>query len=131
MFDKTTVHVSRPAAHQTVQSNVKITEKRAPTDESVALLSEMESKAKDRILNVWQLDNNDLSAIWAVESLEFCHQVGVAVKFKLNRNEKIIRMKFDIGEDVQSKVRDRLIEELADELLKNLNPREIQRRYNA
>ena len=91
----------------------------------------MESKAKDRILNVWQLDNNDLSAIWAVESLEFCHQVGVAVKFKLNRNEKIIRMKFDIGEDVQSKVRDRLIEELADELLKNLNPREIQRRYNA
>lgn len=47
MFDSYTVR----AVTERVTQNVNVTEKRAPTDESVRLLREMEGKAKESILS--------------------------------------------------------------------------------
>lgn len=41
-----------------------ITERRAPTDESVRLLSEMEQAAEKRVLERGRLENNDFKATW-------------------------------------------------------------------
>ncbi len=44
--------------------NKTVTEKRAPTDDSLKLLREMEKAARDSILYQIHLDDNDLKAVW-------------------------------------------------------------------
>ena len=45
-------------SHQHGPSSVYVTEKRAPTDESVRLLKEMEQKARDKVVASIELDSN-------------------------------------------------------------------------
>ena len=54
MFD--TVHVNRHFSAATTTATV--TEKRAPTDESVRLLKEMEKAARDKVIASIELDSN-------------------------------------------------------------------------
>jgi hypothetical protein len=52
----------------TSTSYLSVTEKRAPTDESVRLLKEFEQAAKDKVINAQQLDNNLISAtLWQMQ----------------------------------------------------------------
>lgn len=45
-------------SHQRGPSSIYVTEKRAPTDESVRLLKEMEQKARDKVVASIELDSN-------------------------------------------------------------------------
>jgi hypothetical protein len=57
MFDKYTIRTSP------VSTNVEITEHRAPTDESVRLLREMEKAAEDKVVHATSVRDTSISAI--------------------------------------------------------------------
>lgn len=59
MFDRT--YVQKGPSHLSV--NARITEKRAPTDESVRLLREMESAARSEVDRAIRLESNNFKAV--------------------------------------------------------------------
>lgn len=63
MFTKHVYHKQRVEVSS--HNNTTVTEHRAPTDESVKLLYEMEAKAKDKVLNAYfvELDRNSVSGV--------------------------------------------------------------------
>ncbi|MBU3577552.1 hypothetical protein [Polynucleobacter sp. UK-Kesae-W10] len=58
MFDRTTIHQSG-----SIRADVTITEKRAPTDESVKLLREMEAKSKAEVIKAITLNDNRFDGV--------------------------------------------------------------------
>lgn len=82
MFDRTHIH---PTRTEYVDRDVSVTikEKRAPTDESVKLLGEMEAAARERIVEryVATLEDNTLSAI---ATMEMYDTYKTRIRFTLN-----------------------------------------------
>lgn len=73
----------------TKKVDVEITEKRAPTDESVKVLMELEKEALNKVVSQVSTDNNVLSGTMAYV-VEYCSlQDKILVKFKLNNKEYI------------------------------------------
>ena len=54
MFDRTIVH----QAPDHIRAEITVTEKRAPTDDSVRLLREMEAKAKAEVIKAVAINDN-------------------------------------------------------------------------
>lgn len=54
MFDRTIVH----QAPDHIRAEITVTEKRAPTDDSVRLLREMEAKAKEEVIKAVAINDN-------------------------------------------------------------------------
>lgn len=78
MFNKTIIH-----QHATsYPSHVSITEKRAPTDESVKLLKEMEEKAEEKLLEACELKNNLFTCTWFTWK-DVC-ALRVVIRMKIN-----------------------------------------------
>ena len=72
MFDTTQNHYHT----RHVSSNVTVTEKRAPTDESVRLLREMENKARDEVIKAVSVaDNNFNCVIHTMKETLSCQQL--------------------------------------------------------
>lgn len=70
---------------------VKITENKAPTDESVRLLNEFEEKAKKNIIATIQIDENLLKAVVIYYRDEVVsNRMSYHIKFSLNGQETII-----------------------------------------
>lgn len=90
MFDKYTVEGGTKHVHTT------ITEKRAPTDDSVKLLREMEDAAENKLLSAIRLDTNAMPGI-VVERMRqaFTGDSELLVLFNLNghRHKHIIQMR--------------------------------------
>jgi len=63
MFDRSLVITQPRAATEYVTREVNITENRAPTDESVRLLSEMEKAAQDKLEKSVRLEANGFKCI--------------------------------------------------------------------
>lgn len=91
MFDKTIIEQRT--------SNTYITEKRAPTDESVRLLREMESKAKDEVIKAVKLPSNEFTGVVHLMRDAMSCNTNVAVLFKLNGKEHKVFISFDDFED--------------------------------
>lgn len=65
MFNTYHTHTSPRSIH--VSQRTEVTEKRAPTDESVRLLKEMEAEARKKVLNSIPLSNTNLDIQLLVE----------------------------------------------------------------
>lgn len=66
-------------------SKIDVTEKRAPTDESVRLLNEMQQKAMDNLVSCVQLGNNELRDItWWLYPDHTSFEECARVRFMLN-----------------------------------------------
>jgi hypothetical protein len=91
MFDKYTVH-----GGGTSHNTTTITEKRAPTDDSVKLLREMEEAAEKKMLGAIRLDTNTMSGI-VVERMRqaLTADSDLLVLFDLNgkRHKHVIQMR--------------------------------------
>lgn len=87
MFDSFSTHHHLHSGPSNV--DVKVTEKRAPTDESVRLLAEMQQKVVDSVLGQMKIDVNDVSGEimvfrepWSVLDISF----GVAYNINGKRH---------------------------------------------
>lgn len=120
MFDRT--FISAPKETTYVDHNVTITEKRAPTDESVKLLAEMERAAENKVIGHGEIKNNTLSAEWFVSEDLLNWRHNVAVRVKLNGREHIIKFTLDdeYKDDLDTlidAVRGKVAERIADDIL--------------
>lgn len=101
MFD--TVHQHHTTRHTTqrVTEKVNVTEYRAPTDESVKLLNEMQAKAYDNIIYHVIVKNNTYEAMVMVSYNDYMeNKYKFSVKFKFNGTDYQIDGdidKFDIS----------------------------------
>ena len=84
MFDRSLAIIQQPGATEYVTKEVNITENRAPTDESVRLLSEMEKAAQAKMERSIRLEANGFKCV-VYTSRDLMSQDFVAVAlFELN-----------------------------------------------
>ena len=102
------VHNHHHRSTTQVDKSVQVEERRAPTDQSVALLREMEEKAREQVLALVPINNNVLSGVvvhrwrdWAKSGSE------IAVRFNLNGRDYTVQATFDDADfDWEGAVRD-------------------------
>lgn len=81
MFD---TYYARPSYSGPSSVNVSVTENRAPTDESVRLLNEMQKKVESNLLASLHLDNNELKGMVHIYKDVLRASKNVVVMFELN-----------------------------------------------
>jgi len=87
MFDRYEVR----AVSERVTQNVNVTERRAPTDESVRLLREMEKAANDSVLKAVRVENCHIDAvIHQKREVQSCMAVFVVV-YRINGERRDVR----------------------------------------
>lgn len=77
MFDSVAIHSPR-------QPEVHYYEYRAPTDQSVALLREMEAAAEKRVLYSARLESNEFKCDWRVIEETYSMSIRAVCRFDLN-----------------------------------------------
>lgn len=107
------------------QSSIDVVEKRAPTDESIRLLREMEKEVLSKITNNITLKNNEFSARLLVSTDNLNLQKLGLILFSLNGRRHEIRFAFDSFEDTEESMVNRCLSELskylATEILKSVS----------
>jgi CRISPR/Cas system-associated endonuclease/helicase Cas3 len=125
MFDVNYSHVEQVT--RDVEKHVH--EHRAPTDESVALLKEMEEKAQEKLLRSYKLDTNDFNAVWHVmqDNLHMTHRV--LIQFELNGKTHDIEYSIDMcasEEEILDKSREKILEYLQGSILRSIKPEQYK-----
>lgn len=105
-----------------VTKNINITEKRAPTDESVKLLNEMQDKAVENLVKRFSTSNNTLQITGAVYDNPFKGEKELHCKFVLNGQEHTFRVEVPSWEcknkyEMVEKLYKRVCEKLAVEIM--------------
>jgi hypothetical protein len=83
MFDRVIVNPQRGPTDQ----YVTVTERRAPTDESVRLLQEMEAAVTERVIARYGLQNSMIDAEWIAMKVPQRREVRVLCRVKLREKE--------------------------------------------
>lgn len=114
-----------PHHHHT--SNTFITEKRAPTDDSVKLLVEFERAAKEKIVKAQELDNNVISAVvWHLNDyLSLKKKFNILIKLNgetitIEHSVDPILTNAQILESIYEKISERISATLMDSIVKDL-----------
>ena len=85
MFDRTDIFINPGPSRS--YSETTITEKRAPTDDSIKLLNEMTEKALTNIVKRFSTTNNTFQASCALFHDRLAHQHVFLCKFTMNGND--------------------------------------------
>jgi len=116
MFD--TYPVSRQPSHH----SVSITEKRAPTDQSVALLKEMEAAARAKVTESVRVENNSIKAVFQryddMANAEYVY--GVFYSINGEKREVIVRDHKGKIPEVAEKLWRALADDMASVLLRGI-----------
>lgn len=126
----TIVHVHQPERTEYVTRNVNVHEHRAPTDQSVALLKEMEKAASNKIIEAIRVTNSDFEAViqWQWEAMSD-QIVGVAVfsigGTKLKAEHRGAAFKVEQSTDFILALRDAMAKEIANHILGKSMPKEL------
>jgi hypothetical protein len=111
MFDHYHRHHSTSEVYKTV------TEKRAPTDESIRLLREMEAKATEQVIKSQKLDNNLITAtLWHYKD-HLTWKEKYKVLAKINGKTIDIDIELNDNEDQFTEIFNAVARRLAAELL--------------
>lgn len=94
-----------------------VTEKRAPTDESIRLLREMENKAKEEVIKSISLPSNEFSGVVHLIRDHLSCQTNVVVLFKLNgKDHKVPISLDDFKDDSLEKRMEKVLNDVSDYL---------------
>lgn len=102
-----------------IESHKTVHENRAPTDQSVQLLREMEQKARDNILLAIRSDSNDFKYTASVysDNHQFTHRLRVQFAINGHQHDIDFELPFQYrdmkGKDLILQVRDLVAKELA------------------
>ena len=105
--------------------DTNITEKRAPTDESVRLLREMEKAAEDSILERGRSENNDLHYRWHILQNPGFDDLKLVAQFTLNGKDhrfdtRWSLTRFEKPEEKLKIIRDEVLGYLANQITYDL-----------
>ena len=113
MFD---TYNTRSSIHEVTK---QIHEHRAPTDESVRLLREMEQKAKDEIFKSVRLDNSEITGVVHFMRDHLTTDLLVAIQFSLNGKRYIHNSRLKEWKSSEEKI-EQLKEEFAETISTNI-----------
>jgi hypothetical protein len=118
------VIVEQPTRTQYVDRHVTITEKRAPTDDSVKLLREMEQKAEAEVIKAVQIGNATFECVVHQSRDMMSDLMRWRAVFKLNGKQMIANIETNPREDgganlqgAMTKLRDEMAKVIASEVL--------------
>lgn len=98
-FFGTTIRNIDRSTHVHYPKNITVTEKRAPTDDSIRLYDEYLEKTKQRILSTFKLETSYVNAVVVAFARETAivdlPSIEYLIKFKLNEKNEQIRFKLD------------------------------------
>lgn len=100
MFD---THIHKPRDTQYVDRNITHHEHRAPTDESIKILREMEEKARDNLILAIRIDDGPIPmAVQVFRDFlnEGCH---VAMRLRIGGKEEVVKFhlkEFELNTDL-------------------------------
>jgi hypothetical protein len=124
MFDKLLVVGGRSTQHHYHRSEVH--EHRAPTDESVKLLREMEQAALDKIMATVRLEGCEVDCFVAQQRVEMVDEYQFFIRYKLGTRTQDLRVRYrhkihfsaqEAREDAMIELRDALAKDIANGLL--------------
>ena len=99
MFNTYVTRNEYPTKEIKGSTNVNVTEKRASTDESLKLLSEMQQQIRDSLISV-DIENNDIKFLWWVcDEPSFC-RLAIMYKIIINNDEYQDVIKFQYFEEI-------------------------------
>jgi hypothetical protein len=105
---------------RSIDAHVNVTEKRAPTDESVRLLKEMQREAEKRVLEVVRVDNNDFNCVLHKLDDHLNSMTRLVAIFSLNGKKLQAEHCFDTlhfdREEVVIGIRDAVAKEIANHI---------------
>jgi len=119
MFNKSyNTHVSNSYGGP---SKIDVTERRAPTDESIRLLNEMQQKAFDNVVECVQLSNNELTDLtyWLYPD-HHSFQERARIRFKLNGKVKDFSFKMPSKFTERGEMQRMIIEQIYMEISKDI-----------
>ena len=120
----TIVHVNQPQHTEYVTRNV--IEKRAPTDESVALLREMEQAAEARLIASIRLSNTPIDCVVRVERSAMSDEFIAHAITKVNGQTIEAEARVPTREEDKLKIVRDLIDRLGQEIAKMLIAKAVQ-----
>lgn len=103
--------------------NATITENRAPTDESVRLLMEMEQAARQKVIESTVVSDTAFECkIMKSKDFESSQDVYIVI-YKLNNIKRSVNIKIDIWKqlsptEIAVAIRDKVAEDISNEMLK-------------
>jgi len=126
MFDSLSLHQHESPSHVTHKYDVTVN--RAPTDESVKLLMEMEKAAEKKLLASCQLNDNQFSASWVIFSEPWRLGKRCVCRYKLNGSEREFEIslpeEFIISrtgvQQLAIKIRDEITQRMAEDMTVDL-----------
>lgn len=118
---------------RSLHADVTVREQRAPTDDSVRLLKEMEKAAQDKVDHAIRLEGNGFNALTTIS-----HNIGwradeVRVVFDLNgrrcvvehqvtESDRMRKTKIDLAADLMHKVADTIAREILSSQIESMSP---------
>jgi hypothetical protein len=108
-----------PTIESTVRQTKTVHEHRAPTDESVRLLKEMETAAQKKLQSSFELKNNIISAVWHVSCDDLYLRKKVIVRMKINNKEFVEKFDVELHHTIDE-IADKVRTELADTIARNV-----------
>lgn len=95
-----------------------VKENRAPTDESIKLLDEMQQKAFEKVMFCVKVDNNQLhDIVWYIYPDKYSYDYMAGFKFMLNGREISgkfkLPSKFDYRSEVPGKIYNEVLKEIS------------------
>lgn len=115
MFDRLTVMDARSPSHVTQT----VHEHKAPTDESVKLLMEMQNKVMANLLGQIRVENNGFEIVAYAFNDVSKFEKKVCIKYKIGTVEHTVDVSFRYTATVRE-MANKLVDELARDLAKNL-----------
>lgn len=106
-----------PGFHRDQTHHVTVTEKRAPTDESVKLLREMEQAARDQVIGSIVLESNGFKGVALMYERPWERTHVVTIRYEFNGKKEECEIRMDGFLNVEERV-ERVIKELADHIAK-------------
>lgn len=127
MFDAHHLHVRNVT--ESVTKRVEVTEKRAPTDESVRLLREMEAEAQKRIVATTRVADMGIECV--VHQMEDClnYQTNFLIVYSLNGNKHRVNFDYEHRSESRFERMDNVVNGLADALAKSMAANLLQRAF--
>jgi len=100
-------------------NDTRVTEHRAPTDESVRLLKEMEEKAHEKIIESVAVRDTNIECKILISDDMLSDQTRFVVIYSMNGNKQTVKVCVDKQRDIQDKYK-LVLEEVANDIACNM-----------
>ena len=123
MFGAKQIHINVKGGSHSHSHRHEVTEKKAPTDESMRLLEEFKTKAEKSVISrgILKCSNTDIEIAWIKQAFTMENPFNETISYRLKINKKTIEGKISLEpEATEIEIADQLIEAVASRLVADM-----------